>query len=125
MILSFHLSTSIILGTSTLSHDDLVNDGWNFDNLFLDNWHFNSSVNDLFDFFHQRNNNIVDSFDFFDLDDWDKFLNDLLNFNNLWNFVGYLDNLFNDLWNFNNPFDDILNDNDFLNDLLNWLRNVS
>jgi hypothetical protein len=42
----------------------------------LDDGNFDFSVNNLLDFLDLFNDDVVDSFDFFDLNNWDEFLLD-------------------------------------------------
>lgn len=46
--------------------------------LFLDNWHLYFTINNFFNFLDLFNDDIDDSFNLFDLNDWDKFFSNYL-----------------------------------------------
>ncbi len=52
----------------------------NADDSFLDDGNLHFSVDDLLDFLDLFNDHVVDSLDFFDLDNWDEFLLDDFDF---------------------------------------------
>jgi hypothetical protein len=52
----------------------------NADDSFLDDGNLHLSVDDLLDFLDLFNDHVVDSLDFFDLDNWDEFLLDDFDF---------------------------------------------
>lgn len=56
-----------------------------------------------------------DLFDFLNSGNFDNFLNNLFNCNNLWNFNNLFDNFFNNFLNFN----DFRNDSEYLKNIIN------
>lgn len=143
------LDLDIVL--NSFNFDDFFNFNEFFDNLFdshnlwnfLDDFnnsfnnlrYFNDSFNDLFncnnllndvsdDDWHLKRY-IYDSFDFLNSFNFDNFLSDFLDSDNLWDFNDSFDNLFDDFFDFNNfgddseNFEDVIdinNAHDFLSD---------
>lgn len=101
----------------------MVDDFWDLDDLLNNNRDLDSSVDNLFYLFNQRNDDVVHSFDFFNLNNCNELFLDGLDLLDSSDFIGNLNDLLDDLRNLNNLLNCIVDDDNFLSDDLNWLDN--